>query len=60
MASGITALFSTMAFALVSFLHGDALHFVEPKVFLFFAVIALGVAIIVGLPFLFWRRSNGT
>jgi membrane protein DedA with SNARE-associated domain len=58
-ASGVSALLSPLVFALASFVHGDTLHLVEVKVFLFFAVIALGVAMVAGLPFLFWRRSNG-
>jgi membrane protein DedA with SNARE-associated domain len=58
-ACGGSALLSPFVFAFVSYLHGDSLHLVEAKVFLFFAVIALGVALIAGLPFLFWRRRNG-
>lgn len=58
-ASSISALLSPLAFALVCFLHGETVHLVEVKLFVFFAVIGLLVAALVGLPFLLWRRNNG-
>jgi nitrate reductase gamma subunit len=52
----ISALVSPFAFALASYLFADTPHEIEMQIFIFFACVSLGVAALIGLPFLFWRR----
>ena len=56
--SGITAILGFTAFALICVLDGEAISLTEPSVVLFFTAISLVVGVVIGLPFVLWRRIS--
>jgi hypothetical protein len=46
-------------FMLVCALHGEAVAPMGVPVHVLFTVIALGIALVAGVPFLLWRRRRG-